>query len=464
MADLIQTPAASGIIPPDPQSGLRSLAGILGIQRQRQELQQGAAAIETAQAGAQGAQQTMQERQLLQQTMKTGIRPDTGKSIYNAKNEVDPDEVADFATKNLPLTGQAVVQNILKTKADKVALSSATADLGDKFNNDLSGRIRSFINVPGATSDTVNASLQGYAKQNPEAASAVLAASNLVKHIDNAPDMKTKNDMLLHLAQQFQPAESTASQQAPQVSTMQGPKGLQPIQTNPLAPGGVGPTGPSLPQGLAPTEKIPYKAAAAGAGARGAGTGNADVDRANQVSGSVQASSAAIPLTKHIDDLADQIHSGKFAASISKAAAAVGMSEETYARQVLEKELGQVKTLAIANAGSDARAATIQSGYPEATSDNQTIHTAMDYTRGTFRQNVARGDLLNAVKSKDPSLSGFQHADDLLTSATDPLMHEFKSLKTPAERIGFYKRNFTDPQRAQEFKEKVSGMNHVFGP
>jgi hypothetical protein len=50
-----------------------------------------------------------------------------------------------------------------------------------------------------------------------------------------------------------------------------------------------------------------------------------------------------------------------------------------------------------------------------------------------------------------------------LAGGTDPLMHEFKALKTPAERIEFYKRNFTDPTKAQDFRNKVAGMGHVFG-
>jgi hypothetical protein len=187
----------------------------------------------------------------------------------------------------------------------------------------------------------------------------------------------------------------------------------------------------------------------------------ADRDRANQVSAAVGPANQTITVTKEIDDLADQVHSGKISQAISQAAAAVGVDSTTYARQLLVKDLGRLKATATAGAPSDQRQATVLSSLPDATSDNQTIHTSMDFTRGVARQDLARGQLLNTIKAKDPSVRGFQHADDVLTGTTDPLMHEFKSLQTPQQRIGFYKRNFSDPAQAQEFRDKVAGMGHL---
>jgi len=112
-----------GVKPPDASQGFDTLNSILGIQSKRlalqkqaqdlqigaQNLETGAATQQTAQAGAQEAQQKMQERQLLQSVMKSGV-DDQGRSIYNDKNEVDPDKLASFAGRRLPLTGQDVMQ------------------------------------------------------------------------------------------------------------------------------------------------------------------------------------------------------------------------------------------------------------------------------------------------------------------------------------------------------------------
>jgi hypothetical protein len=224
---------------------------------------------------------------------------------------------------------------------------------------------------------------------------------------------------------------------------------------------------PALSGGATNPASPKVAGATAGEVSRAGGSGNADIDRSNQVSAAVAPANKTVLITNEIDGLADQIHSGKLSASISKAAAAVGLSSTTYARQLLEKDLGQLRINATPASATDQRQATVISGLPEATSDPQTIHTSMDYTRGVARQDLARGAQLNAIKSKDPSLRGFQAADDTLTGTTDPLMHEFKSLNTPADRTAFYKRNFSnakDPAAAAEaFRNKVAGMGHVFG-
>jgi hypothetical protein len=205
----------------------------------------------------------------------------------------------------------------------------------------------------------------------------------------------------------------------------------------------------------------PPSSAVAATTKRGLEGAGSDFDRANQVSAAVAPANQTITLTKEVDDLADQVKSGKFADAISKAAAAAGLESDTYARQLLKKDLGRIQATATEGAKSDQRQATVLSGLPDATSDTRTIHTSMDFTRGVARQDLARGALLNSVKAKDPNLRGFQHADDVLTSTTDPLMHEFNSLQTPQQRVDFYKRNFSQRQDAEAFTNKVKGMSHL---
>jgi hypothetical protein len=230
-------------------------------------------------------------------------------------------------------------------------------------------------------------------------------------------------------------------------------------QSNAQAPGGVKPMGGAQPigVGLGPTQTPEYQAKVQAATTAAGGAAGTDVARANQVSTAIQPSQAMIPITKEIDSLADQIHSGKFAASISQAAAAVGLKEDTYARQLLVKDLGQVRGAATRNAPSDEMANTILSGYPEATSDPQTIHTSMDLVRGQFRQNMERGQLLIQHRSQRPDLQGFAQADDRFTSTNTPYMSEFRSL-SPEARTAFYGRHFKTPQEAQAFKNAALGQ------
>ena len=135
-----------------------------------------------------------------------------------------------------------------------------------------------------------------------------------------------------------------------------------------------------------------------------------------------------------------------------------GLSSINEARSQLNKDLGQVKGLAVSKAGSDQRAATILEGYPTDTTPENTIHAAMDYIRGTAKQNLARGQLLSQYQKEDPQgLRGFQAADNVLTGTTNPLMHEYLSLK-PQDQAGFYRRNFSTPQQAQDFKNQVNAL------
>jgi len=214
----------------------------------------------------------------------------------------------------------------------------------------------------------------------------------------------------------------------------------------------------SGPPGGAPGSNInPSSPTVAGATTRTTGTASTDIDRAKQVSDLQQQSSAAIPLTERIDQLSHEINSGHLAKMISESGNYLGFSSINEARSQLNKDLGQVKGLAIQNVGSDSRAGTILEGYPTDTTPENTTHAAMDYIRGTARQNLARGKLLNQYQQSPDGTKGFQAADTVLTGSTNPLMHEYLALK-PADQAGFYRRNFSTPQQAQAFKDQVNAI------
>lgn len=261
-------------------------------------------------------------------------------------------------------------------------------------------------------------------------------------------------------------AEDVSQQQAqqnPVLGTAVSPQGQQVGTAQNRITGDIQTAGGGVPLGLSPTERIGYVGARAAAAAAGGGAAATDVERANDIGKAANSAPDAIRLSQEIDALADQVHSGKISKAFSSAAAAAGIDPVTYSRQLLNKDLGQLKALASSNAGSDQRMATILSGYPEDSSATPTIHTAMDYIRGSFRKSLARGANLETYNKKHGGdLSGFQHSDNVLSQHTDPLMHEYLSLK-PEERAGFYRRNFTSPQAAQDFKNKVKGISHATG-
>lgn len=242
------SPVADNITTPAPNQPIQSLSGILGIAQQQQALQQGSQQLQVGQAAAQSAQQQMSERQLLQQTMQTGKDPD-GNSIKGTNGEVDPTALAGFANKYLPLTGPAVVNNVISTLDNRVKLNDAVRGLGQNYKDDMSGIVRSGIGTQDPS--MVSSALDNYVKQNPAAAPAAGPAQSLLQRLSPGMPQAQRDSALQHLAMQFQPSSTTAAQQAPAIGTTTGPGGgVQAIQTNPLSAVPMGAVGPETAQGI----------------------------------------------------------------------------------------------------------------------------------------------------------------------------------------------------------------------
>jgi hypothetical protein len=459
MPDNIQ-PVGAMIQPPAPQNGLSSLSSILGIRQQQQNLQTGQYLQQTAQADAQQAQQKNGELQAAQTVIKNGVA--SGR-YTKPDGSFDRIKAADDVNTVAPTYGGTVSNQLLSGANEVISNKQALQNLNQSQRAQVGGVIQGLAADPNVDNTKVIGAMKNLIKENPgDENIAQLVISNLT-HMPSSGKSSDLQAALNTMASGLtgQPAIAGTTNAAGQIINRGTASGQ-------LSPAGVvgQPSTSANGNGLNPTSTTVAGQTTA-ATTRAAATGNADVDRGNAVSAAVAPASKTILITKEIDDLADQVHSGKFAAIISKAAASAGQSSDTYARQLLEKDLGQLRTNATPASATDARQATVISGLPDASSDSQTIHTSMDYTRGVARQDLARGALLNQVKAKDSSLRGFQAADDTLTSSTDPLMHEFASLKTPADRTAFYKRNFSNAKdpvaAAQAFRNKVAGWQHVTG-
>jgi hypothetical protein len=455
-------PVATQIKPPDPMQGINTMSGILGLQQQRQALQTGQYTQDTAQANAQMTQQDAANRQAAGSFFKNF---DIAKH-HGDDGTLDLDSA--LTSPEFKATGDAspeIAKSLLAIKNSQLQAKTGLAALNGTLRGQFSSQVAGLAQDPDVKAGNQTGSgkvldaLDQFGKVGGPDAQRVAGIYGQV--LRNTPPAK-----MAQALQNLQLQAKSAGEQLPTTTAIDtGPT----IQGGSVAPGtgAITPAGPPVRKDLAPTEQIPYKAAAtsatASAASRATGVAGSDIDRANQISANIKAAPAGIQTTQQIDDLADQIHSGKFAAWVSKGAASVGLSEATYARQLLEKDLGIVKTQLTSAAPSDSRAATILSGTPEATSDPQTIHGAMDYVRGSFRQNQAQGKNLSAYKAKHPDLGGFQSADDALTGGAGPLVHEFISLKGKDQQAAFYRRNFSNAQQAKEFRDKARASAHTLG-
>lgn len=449
MAEMI--PIGNTGVQPDMLGSLSKMiqarSGMIGLQQQQQNLQTGAYQQQSAQAGAQQDQQKNQEYQAAQKLAVSGAQSG---QYTNSDGSLNRQKMADDITKVAPTYGQGIAGQLLSQANEIVSNKQALQNLNGSQRQQIGSTLGALATKQDLSSSDVIDSLTQLSEQNPAITRMALSFSHALP--PNASPQQLQQFLQRAALSATGPGEavtaSTPAQGTNAAGQNQNVNRLTGERSAPALSGGA--TNPSSPQ-------------VSGQAARQTGTASSDVDRANQVSSNVKSAPATIQTSQQIDDLAEQIHAGKFADAISKAAAAVGMKEDTYARQLLKKDLGIIQTQLTAAAPSDSRAATILSGTPDATSDTQTIHGAMDYVRGAARQNLAQGQNKNAYQSKHPDLSGFQQADDSFTGAAGPLVHEFLSLKTPAEKSQFYRRNFSNPQEALQFRNKAQAAEHSLG-
>jgi hypothetical protein len=454
MPDMI--PVGNTGVQQDPLGSISKIIGLqsaqIGLQQQRQNLQTGQYQQQTAQAEAQGAQRIQAEQQAAQQLMINGTKPG-GKYVINqtdpatgkVTSTLDRQAMANDIQTVAPTSGQQIAGSLLSQANEIVQNRQAVMNLSTAKREQIGNAVGALAADPTVDHSKLIDTLEGLRKQYPDDGD----LSRMLQSFGSGVPPSAQGPQLQQIL-------NTAA------ATMKGTPAIQPA-TNAASQNIIRSTysgALNMPPGSAPNPTGPQ---VTGAAARQTGTASSDVDRANQVSANVKSAPATIQTSQQIDDLADQIHSGKFVDAISKAAAAVGMKDDTYARQLLKKDLGIIQTQLTAAAPSDSRAATILSGTPDATSDPQTIHGAMDYVRGAARQNLAQGQNKNAYQAKHPDLGGFQQADDAFTSAAGPLVHEFLSLKTPAEQSQFYRRNFTSAQQALQFRNQARAASHTLG-
>lgn len=424
----------------------QTLSNILGIQQQKQQLQIGSQQLQQQQVETQKQQQLGAERQRIVQMMSSG-RDDQGNSILGADGSPDPSKVIPALGRIAPLSGQQVAQGIIKTQVDKVGLQESSRALDANHRNAIQGFVQSV--ATGSDPADASAAIDNYVQQHPEAAATAGYAKTFIPRIAQAPPERRAHmaDSFSSLMQPGQPVQT----QPTGGNVDSGSVISQGTFAPPVAGGGFTPA-TQIQKTLAPGETPAVAGARASAVEAGSGGAARDVERANQVSGAQKNASALLPLTHEVDRLTDAISSGSLQKGVTETLRKLGFSSVAEARTQLQKDLGLLKGPLASQAGSDQRAAEILEGYPTDTTPANTTHAAMDYIRGTFRQTLARGELL-----KKNGQNGFAAADDAFTRATDPLVLEGASLKK-GQPNGFYKRNFGSPQEAQEFKNKVDAL------
>jgi hypothetical protein len=232
------------IKPPDPQAGVGLMSSILGVRQQQQNLATGQATQASAQASAQIDQQKAAELQAVGNLTKNA-------SAYKKEDGTfDDQKFSDDVKRVAPVNGPSIA-------------NSSTSRAGMVFDNQ-----HKMLNLDSDRRQKLGDLFGGLAA-DPTADHAKYV-KGLQDLKNQYPDDKNISDLAISMAASMPNVEGdqlqqwarnaavttkspTASETSPTITTMQGKQGLQPVQMNPQAVGGIKPSGPALPQGLAPS-------------------------------------------------------------------------------------------------------------------------------------------------------------------------------------------------------------------
>lgn len=442
MPDSIQ-PVGAMIKPPDINQGLNTMSSLLGIQQQRQNLQTGQYAQATAQADSQQAQQRNAE---LQGAAKIAQQAYTSGRYKNGDGTFNQSKMADDISALGPYA-QAMAKDV-------------TSRAGEVYRNQ-----QTYFNLETSKQQRIADTIGSLASDPQIDHEKVTTGLDNLRHL--YPDDKDVSRMLQSLGGAISPQLSGPQLQQALNSMASSLKGVSAIggttnaqsqivnrgtYSGQLTAAGT-PTAAEAGSDINPSSPKVAGAAAA-ATTRAAGSGNTDIDTSKIVIAAQKNAKANIDLTRRIDQLADIVNPGSLPAKVSAGLGALGLQNVVQARSELKKDLGNLQANYTDRAGSDERARTILSGLPTDETPTQTIHQAMDRTRGSARQDLALGQIREKNdKATNGNMNGFSSQYAHATGAASPLMHEYWSLPK-AEQAQFLKRNSSSPQQAQALRNE----------
>jgi hypothetical protein len=439
-----------------PQNPIAALSSIYGIQQQQLALKQGQQNLQTGQYTQQSAQANAQQDQ--QKAAEMQAVGNLTKQAYSSGRYKAPDgsfdnqKFADDVAQVAPTYGQGIAKD-------------ATMRAGELYKNQ-----QTLTNLTGEQRAALGNAFGAWAADpNFDHSQMTDAVENLRDQYKNVPGVsRLLTSMSSALPNtdgpQFRQALTTAARmaQAPSAA-LTTPQGVTNAagQIQNRMPGTGALSAPQLGPGASNPASPQVAGATASAKTRAGGSGNADIDASNNVVAAQRDARTNIDLSKRIDQLADVVSPGALPAKVSAGLAALGLTDTNQARSELQKDLGRLRNNFSARAPSDSRAAVALEGLPTDTTPTQTIHQAMDVTRGTSKQDLALG----AMRQKNAAttggnMNGFQGDYAHAVGTASPLMHEYLSL-SPQEQVGFFQRNFKTKEQAQAFRAQAQSAKKL---
>lgn len=405
MADF-PAPIATQIKAPDPSAGINAYSGMLGIKQQQQQLQTGQYTQQSAQANAQQDQQKNQELQAANALAINGAK--SGR-YDDGQGGVDRQKLANDILGVAPTYGQPIMSSLLSQANEVVANKQAHQSL----SRDQQAQMGSTFGALATKSDLTNTdfidALNTLTDQNKDPQFKRMAMSMLTHLPPNASPQQLQ-DVARRWSVAATDVGSAAAQTNPAVSTVQGPTGIQPVQTNPQAPGGIAPVGAPIKQGVAPgatptpdsfgqvgvfdPQTNTWKPIGTGrAGSQPSGFKQPVADQANVLSELREARAATSQagvtrnVNQHLLQLSDETKTGPGTQAVQHIGAALGLPSGSRYQEIsayLDRQAAlQAQVMGVPNTNAGLAAAERASGTTE-------------YTPQALREKVKFFDALNS--------------------------------------------------------------------
>ncbi len=240
------TPVADQVIPPNPQNGINTISGLLGLKQQQIGIQQQEQGLIAQTAEAQQAQQKnneLQQAQQLAMSVKNGSYRNPDGSLNRLKLS---DDIAALG----PYAEQTATQLISQAN-EMVANQQAHQNLNRSQQQQLGATFGALATKSDLTTSDFIDALNTLTESNDDPSFRRMAISMAASIPRNLNSVQLQ-DLARRWAIAGESPEGSAGASMPSGPVVQGPKGLQATNTNPLAPEGVGPIGTPIKQGITP--------------------------------------------------------------------------------------------------------------------------------------------------------------------------------------------------------------------
>ena len=462
MPDGIQ-PVGAMIKTPDPNQGISTISGMLGLQQQRQALQTGQYQQQSAQANAQMTQQDAANRAAAGAFFKNF---DIAKH-HGDDGTLDLDSA--LTSPEFKATGDAapaITQSLLGIKNSQLTAKQSLAGLNGTLRGQFSSQVAGLAQDPDVKDGNqtgrgkVLDAIEQFGKAGGPDAQRVASVYGRV--LQNTPP-----ERMAQALQNLQLQAKSAGEQLPTPATRD--TGSETI-SGAVAPGSGNFTaaGPPIKKTLGPTEQLPYVRARGAAGVEGTAGASNDEALYNDI---VQKGTKAVQLkalTQDIRNLSGEVQTGQYSKALSDKWSALKQtfgfrpdddSFETK-RQILSKMAAQLRTQSEAGASTDSERNGIAAALPDPEHMGPAaVAQAARYVGALADTNAARARFANQHRQVNGGQStGIREADSAFMQNADPRVFEYQSIPAGQERQSYLKQHFKSKDEVKAFLDKQQAL------